>query len=183
MNDKFLDAYRNLENELRYESRTVLDYENALQDEDIKDKLKLCRITRNYLAHHDTKFVTATLDMCKFLDQLSIKVRQSSGIVRDEMKKTKAVIEGEALKNILPLVAKGVVPIINKQNQCVFILDSDYYVNLMAKKATKLELPKKLPKYNYVKKEDRLDGLYGFYIVTEDGTSKGKYLGTLNIEN
>lgn len=183
MNDKFLDCYRNLENELRYEGKTVLDYENSLQDEDIKDKLKLCRITRNYLAHHDTKFVTATIDMCKFLDQLAIKVRQSGGIVRDEMKKTKAVTEVEQLKNILPMIAKGRVPVINKQNQCIFILDSDYYISLLAKKATKLELPKKLPKLNYVKKEDRLDGLYGFYVVTEDGTKSGKYIGTLLIEN
>ena len=59
MNNKFLDAFKNLENELRADNTTVLDYENSLKDSNMQEKLKLCRITRNYLSHQDTKFVVA----------------------------------------------------------------------------------------------------------------------------
>jgi hypothetical protein len=44
MNDKFLDAFKELETELRGLGLSVLDYENNLPDGTEKERLKICRI-------------------------------------------------------------------------------------------------------------------------------------------
>ena len=102
---KFLDAYRNLENELRAENKTVLEYENSLQDANIQEKLKLCRITRNYLSHQDTKFASVSKEMLDFLDKLAKEINLKAHTVKDEMKKIKPIFLNENVKNIVPIVA------------------------------------------------------------------------------
>ena len=84
-NIKFLESYRNLENELRYDNLSVLDYENSLKDSNKQEKLKLCRITRNYLSHQDTCFVEASKEMINFVDSLTTEIRLKSSIAKDEM--------------------------------------------------------------------------------------------------
>lgn len=182
MNNKFLDAYKNLENELRADNTTVLDYENSLKDANMQEKLKLCRITRNYLSHQDTKFIVASKDMIEFINKLTTEIRLKSHIVKDDMKRVKTVYPTETIKNIIPLCAKNIVPIVDKKTeQVIYLVDSDILVANLAKGNKKIEVPKRLPKYQYCKKDDRIDGLKGIYIVTSDGTEKGKYLGILNI--
>lgn len=182
MNNKFLEAFKNLENELRNDNMTVLDYENSLKDANTQEKLKLCRITRNYLSHQDTKFITASRDMIDFLNKLTSEIRLKSHTVKDEMKRVKTIYATESIKNIIPLCAKNIVPIIDKKTeQIIYLVDSDVLVNNLAKGNKKIEIPKRLPKYKYCKKDDRVDKLKGVYIVTSDGTDKGKYLGILNI--
>lgn len=75
-NDKFLDAYRTLEDALNRSTKlnasSVLDYENELQrvgKVDASEKLKVCRITRNYMTHHaDGKtFLGVSPKMTKYL--------------------------------------------------------------------------------------------------------------------
>lgn len=182
MNNKFLDAYRNLENELRAENKTVLEYENSLQDANVQEKLKLCRITRNYLSHQDTKFVLATKEMISFIENLTKEIRLNGSLVKDEMKKVKAIYSNENIKNIIQLCAKNIVPIIDKKtNKVLYLVDSDILVKNLASGNKKIDIPKKVPKYKYCKKEDRLDKLKGLYIVTSDGTEKGKYSGILEV--
>ena len=183
MVNKFLDAYRNLENELRYENKSVLDYENSLKDQNIQEKLKLCRITRNYIAHQDTKFVSVNKEMIDFIEKLAKDINIKSHTVKDEMIKIKPVFLNESIKNIIPICAKyKFVPIIDKKtNQVLHIINSEFLVEQLVKNNKKIVLPKKKERYNYIDKNSRLDKLSGLYIVTSDGTEKGKYLGILKV--
>ena len=182
MINKFLDTFRNLENELRYENKSVLDYENSLKDTNKQEKLKLCRITRNYLVHQDTNFASVNKEMILFLEQITKEIRLKSKTVKDEYKKIKPVYPTDTLRNILPLCAKNIVPVINKKTkQLVYIIDNEVFIKNLAKGNKKIDIPKKLPKYNYVEKNDRLDNLKGLYVVTTDGTENGEYLGILKI--
>ena len=73
VNEKFLDAFRALDTELKDQGSTVLEYENSLKDGSIeKEKLKVCRIMRNYMAHNDTTFLTASNEQIKFLQKICI---------------------------------------------------------------------------------------------------------------
>lgn len=182
MNNKFLEAYRGLENELRYENKSVLDYENKIKDSNTQEKLKLCRICRNYMAHQDTNFVSASKDMIAFIENLTKEIRLSGDIVKNHVKKAKTAYSTDSIKNIIPLCAKNKVPIVDKKSgQVLYIADADFIVKQLAKNNKKLDLPKKLPKYKYIDKEERIDKLSGLYIVTSDGTSTGKYIGILEV--
>lgn len=75
--ERFLLAYKRLESVLlrspiqSFES--VLSFENSLKDKELQDKLKTCRIIRNYIAHHEdgAKVFPATSAMTRFLKGLS----------------------------------------------------------------------------------------------------------------
>ena len=107
MNDKFLEAYKQLDIELKEQGQSVLDYENSLSDGTDKERLKLCRITRNYLSHQDKKFVTCSKEMIKFIEDLTLQIRRKSHTVKDELIRQKTAKHNETLKNILPLISKN----------------------------------------------------------------------------
>lgn len=173
--DAFLEAYKNLEAELKLDNLSVLDYENNL---DNNEKLKVCRIIRNYISHNDTIFIIPSTEMVKYIQQLIVELRKQKHTVKDEFKRVKLVTD-LTIKNLIPLVDKSIVPIDTKMG--IFLLDKDYLIHQLALGNRKLELPKKFPKYEYVSKDTLLDNLHGVYIVTDTGTSIGKYLGLLII--
>jgi hypothetical protein len=75
--ERFLLAYKRLETVLlrspvrSFES--VLSFEYSLKDKELQDKLKTCRIIRNYIAHHEdgAKVFPASSAMTRFLKGLS----------------------------------------------------------------------------------------------------------------
>lgn len=177
--DKFLESYKNLEAELKAEGMTILDYENKMKDGTEKERLKVCRIMRNYMSHNDTVFLEATNEQIKFIDGLTLGIRRQAHTVKDEMKKVALVKETETLKNILPMIAKyPIVPIATKIG--VYLLDKDTFVTLLAKGEKKAVIPSRLPKYKYVDKNERMENLSsGTYIVTSTGNDEGDYVGIL----
>ena len=180
MNEKFLEAFKNLESELRSIGTTVLDYENSLEDSNTQEKLKLCRITRNYLAHQDKKFIVASKEMIDFINNISLSIRRQSNIVANEMIKPKSVIYNEYLKNILPLIVKNYVPVVDKSGKVIYIIDDKTYLTQLNNGFKRFELPKKLPALNYTYKDEKIDNLSnGIYVVTSTGDDLGKYIGLL----
>lgn len=179
MNEKFLEAYKALEAELRLDNTTVLDYENTLEGTD-QEKLKVCRIMRNYMSHNDTTFIQATNDQIKFINNLILEIRKKSHTVKDEMKRVKTMRYTEPIKNVLTQIVKyPIVPIETKEG-LIYLVDKDILLKQLSTNNKKIALPTKLPKYKYVAKTDRMDSISsGTYIVTEDGTDKGKYVGIL----
>ena len=104
--DKFLESYKNLEAELKAEGMTILDYENKMKEGTEKERLKVCRIMRNYMSHNDTVFLDATNEQIKFIDGLTLGIRRQAHTVKDEMKKVTPVKETEQLKNMLVSIDK-----------------------------------------------------------------------------
>ena len=76
--DTFLEEYKKLETAIRNETgSTVLDYENTMQ-QDLAEKIKVCRIMRNYAQHNAdyVRFLAATADMCDFLRDMTKNVEK-----------------------------------------------------------------------------------------------------------
>lgn len=89
--DQFLTSFKALESAIRQElapMSSVLDYENVLAEKKKNtesEKLKLCRIVRNYLAHNDTDFMVPSKDMIDFIDDLTVEILSSNGTAKDKM--------------------------------------------------------------------------------------------------
>lgn len=107
MLSEFLEAYKELETTIRSNAEklshlswidgrakfsagtSVLDVENGITDDSVRDKLKTCRIIRNYAQHHDDAdgFVGATSGMIEFIQGLTSSIRLLNGTYKDVMTK------------------------------------------------------------------------------------------------
>lgn len=178
--DKFLEAYKQLEAELKYDNKSVLDYENSLQGTE-QEQLKVCRIMRNYMSHNDTSFLETSANQVKFLNNLAAKIRATSYTVADVMKRTKTISTSETTKNILALVDKSKIIPMETPNG-IYLIDAIIMVAQLNAGNKKIVLPKKLPKYKYTSKNTRIEDLdESLYIVTDTGTSTGKYVAILDL--
>lgn len=141
--EKFLNEFKRLEQVLR-ETKTadsVLDYENSLQTsvEDTYDRLKLCRICRNYLAHHPdgNRFLVPTPAMIKFLGEEADKVESKIQHVKDVMVRQKAVTLNTPLKDVITAVAKskfGWTAVTDNDGHLAGVIDSRDMTGFIAKK-------------------------------------------------
>ena len=177
MNDNFLDTFSVLDSELKLENNTILEFENSLGSNS-QEKLKVCRIMRNYMSHNDVTFLSVTNEQIKFLNSLTLDIRKKSHIVSDEMKRIKPIKSTELIKNIIMQIVKfPIVPIETKLG--IYLVDTDILFKQLAKGNKKIEVPARLPKYKTVSKIDRINSIVTntIYIVLDDKTSK--YIGIL----
>ncbi len=181
INEDFLNAYKDLESELRETGLTVLDYENGLKAGNL-EKLKVCRIMRNYMSHNDKTFLIASKDQVKFLNELALEIRKTFHTVKDEMKKLRPIPNAKTpIKDVIVAVNKnGYAVMTNKKD--LYIVDKDILISELAKGNKKIIFPARLPKYSYTTKTEKISCLHkGLYIVTSDGTETGKYEGIVII--
>ena len=176
MNEKFLDAFRALDTELKAEGSTVIDYENSLGTVD-QEKMKVCRIMRNYMAHNDTTFIVATNEQVKFLDAQLLELRKKAHTVKDEMKKIKLIKTTAPIKDIITSIDKfPIVPIETKDG--IYLVDKDILIHNLALGNKKITIPTRLPKYKTTSKLERIENLTsGTYIVID----KEQYIGLIII--
>ena len=177
-NEKFLDAFRALDTELKDQGSTVLEYENSLKEGSIeKEKLKVCRIMRNYMSHNDTTFLTASNEQIKFLDNMTEEVLKRAHLVKDEMKRVKTLKATTPIKDVIAALDKfPVVPIETKVG--IYLVDKDILVHQLAGGAKKIIVPTKLPKYKTTNKMEKIENLSnGTYIVLDKNT----YIGIIII--
>lgn len=175
-NDKFLDAFRALDSELKDQGSTVLEYENSLKDGSVeKEKLKVCRIMRNYMSHNDTTFLTASTEQIKFLDAQTEEVLKRAHLVKDEMKRVKPLKATAPIKDIIAALDKfPVCPLETKAG--IYLVDKDILVHQLAGGAKKIAIPAKLPKYKTTTKMTKIEDLTsGTYLVIE----KDAYIGII----
>lgn len=141
--EKFLNEFRRLEKVLK-ETKTadsVPDYENSLQTsvDDIYDKLKMCRITRNFLSHHanGSKFIMPTTEMTKFIKELSDKLESQIQHIKDVMTRQKTVTMDTSIKDVLTALSRskfGWLAITDKEGRLIGIIDKPSMTDLLAKK-------------------------------------------------
>lgn len=172
MNDKFMDAFRALDTELKTEGTTVLDYENSLEPLD-QEKLKVCRIMRNYMSHNDTNFVTASNEQIKFLNTHVDNIRRKAHTVKDETKKLKPMKATEPIKNILAQIVKYPIVPLETATGGIYLVTQDIILKHLAAAKKKIDIPAKLPKYNTVASDTRIENVIdGQYIVLDSKTKK-----------
>lgn len=87
-NDTFLTTYKALEKELTDMGISIKDYEDRLVNNgntDAADKLRLCRMIRNYLSHHadGDELVTVNNNLSAFIKGLIIMINNTKLKAKD----------------------------------------------------------------------------------------------------
>lgn len=107
--EAFLNSYKRLESVLSRSNLTPLAYENILPEHsEDQDKLKTCRIIRNYLSHHpdSAKMFPATKDMTEFVEELAEKEEQKYTTLKDLSVKTMIATPQTTLKDLVDEFAR-----------------------------------------------------------------------------
>lgn len=81
-NELFMQEYKNVENTLRNKyGMTYLELEGRIATTDMKSKMQVCRILRNYIAHESdcAQFISISPAQILFLNQLNCYLTQSGG--------------------------------------------------------------------------------------------------------
>jgi len=181
-NEQFLSEYKHLEQELRYDGLSVLDYENSLTG-NTAEKLKVCRIMRNYLSHNDTVFIAASREQVEFLAKCCESVRQQSSTAKDYMKRVKLFNTKTPIKDMLTTADKYGFAIIELIDN-YYIITNDMIIHQLANNHKYIDIPKRQPKNTYITKMTRLEELTkNIYIITDNGAATGKYLGVLDMRD
>ena len=188
---KFLENYKELEKTLALIGTDVLNYENIFTNSEDSNKLKLCRMTRNYLQHNnDQNFVEPTDKMIKFLENLNKSLLAKTETNGKKMVKTdKIKVDiNDRLDEVLPILAKYKLLLVYDKNAFKGIYKTSTYLNFALKnkitKTAKVSIFEK-PGKVYVAKNAQysisLDLLANnpVVFVTETGKEKEEILGVL----
>lgn len=127
--DDFLKAFDELSAVLRQEKETdALGYESELEkagDLEAKDKLKLCRITRNYIAHHSGERFAAVSDAeIRFLTNMTHDLCSESLTARKLMKQRQIFINEDTSvsDSVNMAVKKRLLAVLNGDDQIIGLL-------------------------------------------------------------
>lgn len=193
--NKFLTAYKELETEIRSAdpNDSVYDYENRLEDADKQEKLKLCRITRNYIQHHSDKFAEVSDTMVQFLEKETNLLHSKSDLVKKHIYRAEPITEKTTIKDAILLGATSKIDYIPIVNKGVFLGAIPLKAILLAYKKestlskkiigliSSVSIKKNMTDWEYAKPTDKyLDYVTKQkVIVTDDGTEHGLYVGVL----
>ena len=185
---EYLEKYKKLEELLRQSQESpdsIFELETNYNNSKEAEKLKLCRLVRNYLQHNTDDFIEPSEEMVKFLDS-EINVIESKFLrVKDQYTRAKAISEDLTFKEaILLLNTKNFLPVVNKDNLVIGTFN-DIVIRKSIKnnklnnkiKTNKDLLSGVLP---FVSMNDNIKDLQsGSYIVTLNGNKSEKYKGIL----
>lgn len=100
--DKFLDSWKELENVMRTKKgMEVREYEEKHEGKIEAERLKVCRIIRNYVAHNDTnnfiyKVDTTMIRWIKnFTKELKRRVKTGKTVAKGQVKAFKPTVKGK----------------------------------------------------------------------------------------
>jgi hypothetical protein len=111
--DQFLQEYKQLETYVQAsEFGTVLNFEQSLTDTEKQEKLKLCRITRNYIVHHTdgTEFAAVSDGMIAFIRDLSLSLIADKLKAEDRMSALTPVKMTDTLSGATKKLMKSGLP-------------------------------------------------------------------------
>lgn len=198
---KFLAAYKNLESEIRTlnPNDSIYDYENRLSESDpVKsEKLKVCRINRNFIQHNTDgeKFVSVISDKwVDFLNSEANAIHSRNDLVKKHLYKATAINEKTTISEAMDIIVKSkidVVPVVIVKNTFYGIV-TPMQILVAYKKAGSVRsklldfvplkaIEKTRMNYEYAKLTDRYVDFAPKMpvIITSDGNEQGTYIGFL----
>lgn len=147
--EKYLETFRQYETTVRtfgYES--AKDYEDSVSDINVQDKLRICRVIRNYLAHGQDsgKFICISPTMQKFMEDTVYMLDEGTCPVSKKMiPVSKCLHETNTVEEAIEFLKKirgTVVPIFSKTNEIVGVFSYENFTKTFVKnritKSTKL---------------------------------------------
>lgn len=185
---EYLEKYKKLEELLKQSQGfhdSIFELETSYNNSKEGEKLKLCRLVRNYLQHNTDVFIEPTEEMIKFLDSEIFEIESKFLRVKDQYIRSKAISEDLTFKEaILLLNTKNFLPVVNKDNLVIGTFN-DTVIRKSIKnnklnnkiKTNKDLLDGVLP---FVSMNDNIKDIQcGSYIVTLNGNKSEKYKGIL----
>ena len=185
---EYLEKYKKLEELLKQSQGfpdSIFELETSYNNSKEGEKLKLCRLVRNYLQHNTDVFIEPTEEMIKFLDSEIFEIESKFLRVKDQCIRSKAISEDLTFKEaILLLNTKNFLPVVNKDNLVIGTFN-DTVIRKSIKnnklnnkiKTNKDLLDGVLP---FVSMNDNIKDIQcGSYIVTLNGNKSEKYKGIL----
>ena len=144
--NQFLQEYKQLEVYAKaagYDS--VLDIEQQMADQEKQEKLKLCRITRNYIVHHadGTEFAAVSNGMITFLHNLSLSLIADKLKAADRMSTLTPVKPTDTLSGATKKLLKANlpwIPVVGPQMVYIGVLDTDLILDLI-RQGTNVDTP------------------------------------------
>jgi len=144
--NQFLQEYKQLEGYAKaagYDS--VLDIEQQMTDQEEQEKLKLCRITRNYIVHHadGTEFAAVSDGMISFIQGLSTSLIADKLKAEDRMSSLTPVKPTDTLSGATKKLLKANlpwIPVVGPQMVYIGVLDTDLILDLI-RQGTNVDTP------------------------------------------
>lgn len=135
--NQFLQEYKQLEGYAKaagYDS--VLDIEQQMTDQEEQEKLKLCRITRNYIVHHadGTEFAAVSDGMISFIQGLSTSLIADKLKAEDRMSSLTPVKLTDTLSGATKKLLKANlpwIPVVGPQMVYIGVLDTNLVLDLI----------------------------------------------------
>lgn len=163
-NDIFLTTYKALEKELTDMGLSIKDYEDRLVNDgntDAADKLRLCRMIRNYLSHHadGDELVTVNNNLSAFIKGLIIMINNTKLKAKDSfvpVSKSKRLIrKPESVRDIIDEFNKhpkeNILYVISGDNKLLGQINSTDVLGVLYS-ISRLSDLKKTPADNLIKK-------------------------------
>ena len=205
--DEFLTIYKNLESSIQKMKNAPIDanvrwLEETMSDSEKRNKLYICRITRNYIQHNSDfqLFINISDGMIEFLKEIFIEVSSQQINNTDIMISGKQFLIKDIHDNILDTIKEMetkkqyFVPILN-ESKLVGIFTDKIMRQMLIKNGKcektfdKIEKIFKIPSnIKFVKTENSIEKTLEFikngYIVfcTDNGKSTGKIEGMIREE-
>lgn len=163
-NDTFLTTYKALEKELTDMGLSIKDYEDRLVNDgntDAADKLRLCRMIRNYLSHHadGDELVTVNNKLSAFIKGLIIMINNTKLKAKDSyvpVSRSKRLIrKPESVRDIIDEFNKhpkeNILYVISGDNKLLGQISSTDVLGVLYS-ISRLSDLKKTPADNLIKK-------------------------------
>jgi|GEM_PF-2959335 len=163
-NDIFLTTYKALEKELADMGLSIKDYEDRLVNDgntDAADKLRLCRMIRNYLSHHadGDELVTVNNNLSAFIKGLIIMINNTKLKAKDSyvpVSRSKRLIrKPESVRDIIDEFNKhpkeNILYVISGDNKLLGQINSTDVLGVLYS-ISRLSDLKKTPADNLIKK-------------------------------
>lgn len=163
-NDIFLTTYKALEKELADMGLSIKDYEDRLVNDgntDAADKLRLCRMIRNYLSHHadGDELVTVNNSLSAFIKGLIIMINNTKLKAKDSyvpVSRSKRLIrKPESVRDIIDEFNKhpkeNILYVISGDNKLLGQINSTDVLGVLYS-ISRLSDLKKTPADNLIKK-------------------------------
>lgn len=163
-NDTFLTTYKALEKELTDMGLSIKDYEDRLVNDgntDAADKLRLCRMIRNYLSHHadGDELVTVNNNLSAFIKGLIIMINNTKLKAKDSyvpVSRSKRLIrKPESVRDIIDEFNKhpkeNILYVISGDNKLLGQINSTDVLTVLYS-ISRLSDLKKTPADNLIKK-------------------------------
>lgn len=163
-NDTFLTTYKALEKELTDMGLSIKDYEDRLVNDgntDAADKLRLCRMIRNYLSHHadGDELVTVNNNLSAFIKGLIIMINNTKLKAKDSyvpVSRSKRLIrKPESVRDIIDEFNKhpkeNILYVISGDNKLLGQINSTDVLAVLYS-ISRLSDLKKIPADNLIKK-------------------------------